>query len=144
VFFSPASAKLKQFKSYDGVRESFAVERQWNWFRYITKGLHPDHMERAPGGSGLRSAREIFQVMRPFMETGSVTCRKLAGCSENIGPGAQRLAGFVSKFKSGDWTNLYNGSESDEYRAALAEAEKWSREVAGQAAMKALLDRVIN
>lgn len=143
VFFSPASEKLKQFKPYEGVRESFAVERQWKWFRYITKSLHPDHVERAPGGSGLRSAREIFQIMKPFMETGPVTCRKLAGCSENIGSAAQRRAGFVSKFKSGDWTNLYSGSELDEYRAALAEAEKCSREVAEQAAMKALLDRLV-
>jgi hypothetical protein len=54
----------------------------------------------------------------------------------------QRRAGFVSKFDSGDWAKLYNGSELDEYRAALAEEEKRLREVAEQAAMKAILARV--
>jgi hypothetical protein len=142
VYFSPASQKRRKFRPYGGGRESFAVGRQWRWFRYITKSLHPDHMERVPDGSGLRSAREIFQIMKPFMGTGPVMCRKLAGCSENIGPAAQRRSGFVSKFKSGDWTNLYDGSELDEYREALAEAEKWSREMAEQAAMKALFDRI--
>jgi hypothetical protein len=143
VFFSPASAKLKQFKPYEGGRESFAVERQWKWFRYITKSLRPDHMERSSDGSGLRSVRDIFQITKPFLETAPVTCRKLAGYSENIGPAAQRRLEFVSKFKSGDWSNLYNGSELDEHREALAEVEKWSREMAERAAMQELLARIV-
>jgi len=49
----------------------------------------------------------------------------------------------VSKFDSVDWSNLYNGSELDEFREALAEAEKWSREMAAKAKMKALLDRLV-
>jgi hypothetical protein len=40
----------------------------------------------------------------------------LAGCSENISEGAQRAAGFVSKFASGEWDRLYDGSELQEQR----------------------------
>lgn len=143
VFFSPASAKLKQFKPYEGAREPFAVDRQWRWFRYITKSLHPSWMERSPNDPMLRPSREIFQITKPFVETGTVTSEKLAGYSQNISPAAQRRAGFVSKFKSGDWANLYNGSELDDYRAWSAKAEKQKREAAEQAAVKGLLDRLV-
>ncbi|WP_298372302.1 hypothetical protein [uncultured Bradyrhizobium sp.] len=142
VFFSPASAKLKQFKPYEGMRESFAVERQWEWFRYITKSLHPDHMERTPDGYGLRPAREIFGMTHPFMETPPVTCTKLAGYSENIGPAIQRRVEFVSKFDRGDWANLYDGSELDDFRECVAEIREEAREAARQAEMKAIFDRV--
>jgi hypothetical protein len=142
VFFSPASKKLKQFKPY-GVRESFAVERQWDWFRYITKSLHPDHMEPVRDGAGLCSARAIFQMTNPFVDTPPVTCRKLAGYSENIGPAAQHRARFVSKFQSGNWANLYNGSELDEFREYAAEVRKRAREMAEQAEMKAMLDHMV-
>lgn len=138
VFFSPASEKLKQFKPYEGARESFAVQRQWNWFQYIAKSLDPNHMERAHDG-GLRSAREIFRITKPFVATPPVTCRKLAGYSENIGRSMQRRVGFSSKFDGGDWANLYNGSELNEYRTALAEEERRLRDMAEQAAMKAIL-----
>ncbi|WP_407167919.1 hypothetical protein [Bradyrhizobium sp. ORS 111] len=141
VYFSPASAKLKRFKPYGGARENFPIERQWTWFRYITKSLHPDHMERSPDG-GLRPAREIFGMTDPFMETPPVTCTKLAGYSENIGPGMQRRAGFKSKFESGDWANLYNGSELDDFRECVAEILKEAREAARQAEMNAVLDRI--
>ena len=40
----------------------------------------------------------------------------MAGCSENISEGAQRAAGFVSKFASGEWDRLYDGSELQEQR----------------------------
>lgn len=142
VYFSPASQKRRKFRPYGGARESFAVDRQWRWFRYLTKSLDPAHRERSPIDGAWHVARDIFQMTKPFMATGPVSCRKLAGCSENIGPRAQRRAGFVSKFDSGDWANLYNGSELDEFREALAEAAMLAREMAQQAEMKALLDRI--
>lgn len=141
VFFSPASAKLQRFKPYGGARENFPIERQWTWFRYITKSLQPDHMERALDG-GLRLAREIFGITNPFIETPPVTCGKLAGYSENIGPAMQRRVGFVSKFDKGDWANLYNGSELDEFWEREAAILNQIREAARQAEMKALLDRI--
>ena len=50
---------------------------------------------------------------------------KLAGCSENISEGAQRAAGFVSKFATGEWSRLYDGSELQERRHRLkTEAEQ--------------------
>ncbi|MEY9392085.1 hypothetical protein ABIF65_011655 [Bradyrhizobium japonicum] len=46
------------------------------------------------------------------------------GCSENIAIGAQTKTGFVSKFASGDWKNLYSGSELDEYRQRARDRER--------------------
>lgn len=143
VFFSPASPKLKIFKPYEGAREEFAVDRQWRWFRYLTKSLDPEHREGSPIDGAWHAARDVFQIMKPFMATGPVTCRKLAGCSENIGSGARRREGFVSKFERGQWANLYDGSELDEYRAymsALAEAQRSSAE---EAAVRAMLEDVV-
>ena len=45
----------------------------------------------------------------------------MAGCSENISEGAQRAAGFVSKFATGEWDRLYDGSELQERRRHLKE-----------------------
>lgn len=143
VFFSPASQKRRKFRPYAGGRESFAVDRQWRWFRYLTKSLDPAHRERSPVDGGWRVARDIFQMTKPFMATGPVSCRKLAGCSENIGPNAQRLAGFVSKFVRGDWDGLYSGSELEDYRtdmAALAEAQ---RAQVAQAQVQAMLENIV-
>lgn len=143
VFFSPASQKRRKFRPYAGGRESFAVDRQWRWFRYLTKSLDPAHRERSPVDGAWHVARDIFQITKPFMATGPVSCRKIAGCSENIGPSAQRLVGFVSKFERGDWAGLYSGSELDDYRTdmtALAEAE---RAQAAQAELQAMLANVV-
>lgn len=142
VFFSPASQKRRRFRPYAGARESFAVDRQWRWFRYLTKSLDPHHQEHSPADGAWHVAREVFQITRPFMATGPVTCRKLAGFSENIGPGAQTRAGFVSKFEAGDWAGLYSGSELDDHRAyvaALAE-EQHAQDDAAQ--VRAILENI--
>lgn len=142
VFFSPASKVLKQFKPYEGNRESFAVQRQWDWFKYITKSLHPDHMERSADGAGWRHGRDIFGIDRPFRDTPPVHCRRLAGWSEKLGEMAQQGSGFTSKFASGDWGNLYDGSELHDFRAYLAEVEEEMREEAARAELQAMLQHV--
>jgi hypothetical protein len=143
VFFSPASKKRRQFNPYQGAREEFAVGRHWRWFRYLTKGLDPLHQERSPVDGAWHVARDIFEIKRPFMATGPVTCRRLAGWSENIGPGAQMKAGFVSKFERGDWAGLYDGSELDEYRAFMAETAEAERKRDEEAALQTIMEDLI-
>lgn len=143
VFFSPASQKRRKFRPYAGARESFAVDRQWRWFRYLTKSLDPEHRERSPMDGAWHVARDIFQMTKPFMATGPVSCRKLAGCSENIGPSAQRLARFVSKFDGGDWGGLYGGSELEDYRADMAALAEAERAQAAQAELRAMMANVV-
>ena len=142
VFFSPASKKRKQFWPYEGAREEFAVERHWRWFRYVTKGLDPDHQERSPVDSTWHVARDLFEMKRPFMATEPVTCRKLAGCSENIGPAAQRAAGFVSKFEAGEWGALFDGSELDDYRSFMATLADEERAQAEEAEVRTMLENM--
>jgi hypothetical protein len=143
VFFSPASQKRRKFRPYAGARENFAVDRQWRWFRYLTKSLDPDHRERSPIDGAWHVARDLFQMTKPFMATGPVSCRKLAGCSENIAPGAQRRAGFVSKFEAGDWADLYNGSELDDHRAFMAALAEEELAQASQAQVRAILENLV-
>lgn len=143
VFFTPASEKRRQFSPYQGAREEFAVERHWRWFRYLTKSLDPDHRERSPVDGGWHVARDIFQMTKPFMATGPVSCRKLAGCSENIGVGAQTKAGFLSKFDRGDWSGLYDGSELDGYRANMAALAEAARAEEAQAEVRAMLENMV-
>lgn len=143
VFFTPASQKRRQFRPYEGARESFAVDRQWRWFRYLTKSLDPDHRECSPVDGVWHVARDVFQMTKPFMATGPVSCRKLAGFSENIGPGAQMKAGFVSKFDRGNWSGLYDGSELDEYRADMATLAEAARAEEAQAEVKAMLENMV-
>jgi hypothetical protein len=143
VFFTPASEKRRQFNPYQGAREEFAVGRHWRWFRYLTKSLDPDHRERSPVDGAWYVARDIFQMTKPFMATGPVSCRKLAGCSENIGLGAQTKAGFLSKFDRGDWSRLYDGSELDEYRADMARLAEAARAEAAQAEVRAMLENMV-
>jgi hypothetical protein len=143
VFFSPASKKRRQFRPYVGSRESFAVDRQWRWFRYLTKSLDPDHQERSLVDGTWHLARELFQITKPFMATGPVTCSKLAGYSENIGPCAQHGVKFVSKFATGDWAGLYSGSELDDYRANLAVWAEKERAHAAQAQVRAMLENLV-
>lgn len=143
VFFSPASKKRRQFNLYQGAREEFAVGRHWRWFRYLTKSLDPLHQERSPVDSAWHVARDIFEIRRPFMATGPVTCRRLAGWSENLGQAAQREAGFASKFELGDWARLYDGSELDEYRAFMVEVAEAERKRDDEAALRAMMEDLI-
>lgn len=64
--------------------------------------LAPLHQERSPVDGKWHVARHAFAIKKPFMATGPVICRKLAGWSENLGQAARREAGFVSNFELGD------------------------------------------
>ena len=143
VFFTPASKKRREFNPYRGAREEFAVGRHWRWFRYLTKGLDPLHQERSPVDGAWHVARDVFQIMKPFMATGPVTYRKLAGCSENIGPSAQAKAGFMSKFEAGNWAALYDGSELDDYRAFMVMVAEEERAQAEQADVRAMFENMV-
>ena len=89
-------------------------ERCWVWFRYLAKNLSPHEFKQVGGRCALQ--REIFRIRPQFTAPAPIMCTDVFGCSENIAVGAQTKAGFVSKFDQGDWTNLYSGSELDEYR----------------------------
>ena len=143
VFFSPASKKRRQFNPYQGAREESAVGRHWRWFRYLTKSLDPLHQERSPVDGAWHVARDIFEIRRPFMATGPVTCRRLAGWSENLGKEAQRGAGFVSKFDRGDWAQLYDGSELDEYRAFMVDVAEAERKRDEEATLRAMMEDLV-
>jgi hypothetical protein len=89
-------------------------ERCWVWFRYLAKNVSPHEFKQVNGQCALQ--RDIFRIRPQFTAPAPVTCMDVFGCSENISVGAQTKAGFVSKFDSGDWKNVYSGSELDEYR----------------------------
>lgn len=143
VFFTPASKQRREFNPYQGAREEFAVGRHWRWFRYLTKGLDPLHQERSPVDGAWHVARDVFEIRRPFMATGPVACRRLAGWSENLGQAAQREVGFVSKFELGDWARLYDGSELDEYRAFMVETAEAERKRDEEAALRTMMEGLI-
>lgn len=118
IWFSPQT-KSRGFEPYQSRNEAGSVARSWDWFRYITKSLRPTVGYQDNDGRVV-SAREIFKPYA-YSETAAVYLTKLAGCSENISEGAQRAAGFVSKFASGEWDRLYDGSELQERRRHLKE-----------------------
>jgi hypothetical protein len=97
-------------------------ERSWVWFRYLAKNLSPHEFKQV--GTQYALQREIFRIRPLFSAPAPVTCADVFGCSENIAIGAQTKAGFVSKFDSGDWSNLYSGSELDEYRQRQRNLER--------------------
>lgn len=93
------------------------VERCWIWFRYLAKNLSPHEFAQFGDRSALQ--RDIFRIKRVFVQPQLVTCSDLFGCSQNIGMGAQREAGFVSKFDRGDWQNLYDDSDLNEWKFGM-------------------------
>jgi hypothetical protein len=133
IWFSPQT-KSRGFESYQS-NQAGKVARSWDWFRYITKSLRPTAGYRDNDG-GVVSARDIFKPYA-YCETHPVYLAKLAGGSENVGEGAQRAAGFVSKFATGEWDRLYDGSELQERRRRQKE------EAEQQEALKVTRDLII-
>ena len=105
---------------------------------YYEEFSTPSYMERAPDGYGLRPAREIFGMDVSVHGDPAGHLHEARRLFAEYRPGGAAR----SSFDSGDWANLYNGSELDEYREALAEAEKRSRDMARKLQMNALLDRI--
>ena len=127
VFFTPGT-KRDGFSPHAARFKKNEVERCWAYFRYLIKNLDPDMAKEVGGRSG--NQRAIFKAETNFVEPPRVHCRKLFGCSENIGIGEQRAAGFVSKFDAGvDWDRLYDDSELAAFQR-FVELERQEREVA--------------
>lgn len=108
---------------YKPRNEADAVARLWDWFRYITKSLSPCVLVEARNGEWVQ-ARAIFKS-RPFIEAEQVSCSQLASGSRNIWTEARRRAGFRSRYRTGEWDQLYDGSELEAWRQErLEEAEQ--------------------
>jgi hypothetical protein len=116
VVFTPNTVR-DGFAPYMPRFKKNELERCWIWFRYLTKNLSPHEFKQV--GDKYALQRDIFRIRRVFLPPKPVTCMDLFGCSENIAVGAQKQAGFVSNFDSGEWTKLYSGYELDEYRLRL-------------------------
>lgn len=114
LYFTPSTQRdgfsphAKRFKANE-------LERCWAYFRYLIKNIDPDLTKQVNGQSNLQ--RVIFRTDVAHTEPPPVCCTRLFGCSENISVGEQKAAGFVSKFESGNWEELYNGSELNEFLA---------------------------
>jgi hypothetical protein len=107
------------FKFHKPKNEADAVARCWSWFRYATKGLS-ETLEIADDEGGWRSARDIFKPY-PAVNGDPVSCHQIAGGAHAIWTKAQRIAGFRSRFDTGDWERLYDGHELEERRQAIKE-----------------------
>lgn len=99
---------------YKPRNEADAVARMWDWFRYLTKSLSSSVLVEARNGEWVQ-ARAIFKP-RPFIETEPVSCSQLASGSRNIWTRAQRRAGFRSRYRTGEWDQLYSGWELEARR----------------------------
>jgi hypothetical protein len=125
VFFTPGT-KRDGFSPHMARFKKNEVERCWAYFRYLIKNLDPDLAKEADGRSA--NQRAIFKAETNYVEPPLVYCKKLFGCSENIGVGEQRVAGFVSKFDHGNWDRLYDDSEVAEFQR-FVELERQEREM---------------
>jgi hypothetical protein len=114
VCFTPTT-KRDGFSPHAPRFKSNELERCWAYFRYLIKNIDPDLTKQVNGQSNLQ--RVIFRADVAHTEPPPVYCARLFGCSENTSIGEQRAAGFVSKFESGNWEELYNGSELNEFQA---------------------------
>jgi hypothetical protein len=118
VVFTPGT-KGEGFVPYLPRFKRNEVERCWIWFKYLAKNLSPHEFMHAEGKVALQ--RDIFRIKRVFLPPQPVTCSDLFGCSQNIGVGAQIEAGFVSKVDRGEWENLYNDSDLNEWKFEMAQ-----------------------
>jgi len=105
-------------RTYFAARESDGVIRTWDWFRYLIKGLSEDQSYLDTDGKW-HSARSIFKPYR-LRKAGLVDVRNMAGVSENIGKSARESAQFQSRFRTGEWHQLYDGRELEEGRQERA------------------------
>jgi hypothetical protein len=125
VFFTPGT-KRDGFSPHVARFKKNEVERCWAYFRYLIKNLDPDLAKDVDGRSA--NLRAIFKAETNYVEPPPVHCKKLFGCSENIGIGEQRATGFVSKFDTGDWDRLYDDSELAAFQR-FVEVERQEREL---------------
>jgi hypothetical protein len=125
VFFTPGT-KRDGFSPHMARFKKNEVERCWAYFRYLIKNLDPDVVKEVGGRSEVQ--RAIFKAETNYVEPPPVYCKKLFGCSENIGIGEQRAAAFLSKFDTGNWDRLYDESEMAEFRR-FAEQQRQEREM---------------
>lgn len=125
VFFTPGT-KRDGFSPHVARFKKNEVERCWAYFRYLIKNLDPDVVKEVSGRAG--NQRAIFKAETNYVEPPLVHCRKLFGCSENIGIAEQRAAGFASKFDAGEWDSLYSDSELAAFQR-FVELERQEREL---------------
>ena len=122
----PGTAETVKVVVSPAKNEHDAVERQWDWFRYICKQLE---LELEPRWGNLAEPpQRLRDVLKLRPERSVLPVRlaegQLTGASRDIREKAQRAAGFVSELTSGDLTRIYDGHELDEYRARLLEEER--------------------
>lgn len=125
VFFTPGT-KRDGFSPHMARFKKNEVERCWAYFRYLIKNLDPDQAKEV--GDQSANQRAIFKAETNYVEPPPVYCKKVFGCSENIGIGEQRGTGFVSKFDAGDWDRLYDVSELAAFQR-FVEVERQEREL---------------
>jgi hypothetical protein len=106
--------------------EHDAVERQWDWFRYVCKQLELEPEPR--WGNLAEPPQRLRDVLKLRAERSALPVTlaegQLTGSSRDIRGKAQRAAGFVSELTSGDLTRIYDGHELEEYRTRPQEKER--------------------
>jgi hypothetical protein len=91
--------------------ESASVARAWLWTRYILKMLDPAIQWRPPW----KSLRGILKVW-PMQTCYLVPDIQMTGISRNLGPHAQRAAGFHPSILARQPDRIYYGDELQEWR----------------------------
>jgi hypothetical protein len=104
--------------------ESGAVQRQWAWFRYLSKQLREDTLFAFFVDEAWHPLRTILKPW-PHRQSLPVTCNKLSGYSLNLGPHAQRAAGFQSRLCWDNRETIYTGHELAVWHAAELE-RRWA------------------
>ena len=102
--------------------ESSAVQRQWLWFRYIIKQLREDSLFAYYIDEPWQPLRSILRPW-PHRQGLAVNCSRLTSYSLDIGPGAQRAAGFRSRLCWDKREEIYNGFELEIWHAAERERQ---------------------
>lgn len=103
------------------------VGRVWSWFRYLMKQLDP----RAGLGffsNNKYSEMAMREIVKPWpiREGLPIRLTKRVGVSHSIGVKAQRKEKFISKLRSGEIGQMYQGSEfADRFAADLFKNEKY-------------------
>jgi hypothetical protein len=103
--------------------EPGAVQRQWLWYKYIVKQLREDTTFAYYIDEPWRPLRAILKPW-PHRTGLPVTCSKLTGYSLDLGPAAQRAAGFHSRLCWDNREKIYDGFELAIWHAAELE-RRW-------------------
>lgn len=90
-----------------------AIHRGWSWLRYLCKELEQGAEISVPG----EAPRHLRTVLRLWSSRGAlpVTCKKMSGVSESLGPTARKAAGFRSTLTYGDPDDLFSGKELEQF-----------------------------